>query len=53
MTSEDIQFMVNVFQNHHYSFKIKTGKGILPRKHNNVEITNDFLPQQEILCKFN
>nr|CAD2171521.1 unnamed protein product [Meloidogyne enterolobii] len=35
--------------NHHYSFKIKTGKGILPRKHNNVEITNDFLPQQEIL----
>ena len=53
MNVEDIKFMMSVFykyQNHY--FKVRTGKECLPEKRGNLEVTNDLLPQQEILCKY-
>jgi len=54
MTVEDITFMMSVFHKYQrfYYFKVRTGKECLPEKRGNLEVTNDFLPQQEILCKY-
>ena len=50
----DIQIMVNAFRNHRdsYYFKIRTGEECAPAIKDNIEITNDFLQQPEILCNF-
>nr|CAD2207250.1 unnamed protein product [Meloidogyne enterolobii] len=47
----DIQIIVDVFRNYRnsYYFKIRTGEECAPAIKDNIEITNDFLPQQEIL----
>jgi len=48
----DIQIMVDAFRNHRdsYYFKIRTGEECAPAIKDNIEITNDFLQQPEILC---
>nr|CAD2173618.1 unnamed protein product [Meloidogyne enterolobii] len=47
----DIQIMVDAFRNHRdsYYFKIRTGEECAPAIKDNIEITNDFLQQPEIL----
>jgi len=51
MNVEDIKFMMSVFYKYqNYSFKVRTGKECLPEIRGNLEVTNDLLPQQEILC---
>nr|CAD2153816.1 unnamed protein product [Meloidogyne enterolobii] len=55
MTVEDIKFMMGVFHGYQYryKFKVRTGKECKPEKRGNLEVTNDFLPQQEILFHSN
>nr|CAD2186228.1 unnamed protein product [Meloidogyne enterolobii] len=50
----DIEFMMREFYKYenHY-FKVRTGKEVSPGIRDNLEITNDFLPQQEILFHSN
>nr|CAD2153818.1 unnamed protein product [Meloidogyne enterolobii] len=50
MNVEDIKFMMGVFIKYrNYYFKVRTGEECLPEKRGNLEVTNDLLPQQEIL----
>uniref|UniRef100_A0A914L075 UDP-glucuronosyltransferase n=1 Tax=Meloidogyne incognita TaxID=6306 RepID=A0A914L075_MELIC len=50
MNVGDVKFMMRVFIKYRfYYFKVRTGEECLPEIRGNLEVTNAFLPQQEIL----
>jgi len=52
MTKEDVDFMIELFQVFSdYQFKIRIPHYI-PKSFSNIEIINEFIEQQQILCKF-
>jgi len=53
MTIDDAKFMINdVFLNYHnFQFKIKLPH-FTPTNVQNIEITNEFIEQKQILCNF-